>query len=44
VLPEPGAVRAWWGELTMPTKVLVVVNGAVIAGIGVLAGFLPLMP
>jgi AcrR family transcriptional regulator len=39
-----GAVRNWWGELTGPTRVLVVVNGAVIAGIGALAAVLPLVP
>jgi AcrR family transcriptional regulator len=44
VLPRPGAIGAWWAELTGPTKVLVAVNGAVVAGIGVLAAVLPLVP
>jgi hypothetical protein len=44
VLPKRGAIRAWWGELTAPTRVLVVVNGVVIAGIGALSAALPLMP
>ncbi len=44
VLPKPGAVRSWWEELTSPTRVLVVVNGIVIAGIGALSAALPFMP
>ncbi len=44
MLPKVGAIRSWWNDLTAPTRVLVVVNGAVIAGIGALAAALPMMP
>ena len=44
VLPAPGAIRVWWSQLTAPTKVLVSVNGVVIAAVVALAAALPLTP
>jgi AcrR family transcriptional regulator len=44
LLPKPGAVRVWWGELTGLTKAVMVLNGSVIAGIAALSAVLPLMP
>ena len=37
------AVRSWWGELTGPTRLLLSLNGVVIAGIGGLAALINLM-
>jgi AcrR family transcriptional regulator len=37
-------MRNWWGELSNPTRVLVVVNSVVVLGVGVLAALIPLMP
>ena len=43
-LAKPGPVRVWWGELTAPARVLVAVNGTVIAGVGLLSAVLPMVP
>jgi type IV secretory pathway VirB2 component (pilin) len=41
---DSGRIRAWWGELTGPTRVLLSVNGVVITGIALLAALLPPTP
>ncbi|MFC0678149.1 TetR/AcrR family transcriptional regulator [Lysobacter korlensis] len=42
--PQLGAIRRWWDDLTASTRVLVVVNGVVITGIGALGLVLPMVP
>ncbi len=39
-----GRMRTWWGELSSVTRALVVLNGAVAAGVGALAATLRLLP
>jgi hypothetical protein len=37
-----GSIRAWWDGLTRPTKLVLSVNGVVVAGVGALAALLKL--
>lgn len=39
-----GAIAGWWADLASSTRVLVAVNGVVVAGVAGIVAALPLLP
>jgi hypothetical protein len=44
VVRRSGAIAGWWADLASSTRVLVAVNGVVVAGVAGIVAALPLLP